>query len=112
MIKKVIGTIPVEAKDEAVFGTTYQDVKKLAILSGATDEVEKDGYIFFLRDQYNREKHLETVLKDIISKYFYPSTNDEPIPTLIDLDGNNMYETDNELWLQLCELIPEVVNAK
>jgi hypothetical protein len=59
--------------------------------------------------EYNREKHLETVLKHIISKYFYSSTNDEPIPTLIDLDGNNMYETDKELWMQLYGLIPEVV---
>jgi hypothetical protein len=40
--------------------------------------------------KYNREKHLETVLKHIISKYFYSSTDNEPTPTLIDLDGNNM----------------------
>jgi hypothetical protein len=112
MIKKIIGKIPIDAKDTTVFGTLYKDVQKLAIESGATDEIEVNGCIFFLKPQYNREKHLETVLKHIISKYFYQSTNDESKPSLIDLDGDNLYETDKELWMQLYELIPEAINAK
>ena len=63
-------------------------------------------------NKYSREKHLETVLKQIISQYFYIGDYDSEIPRLIDLDGENMYEYNKKLYMQLMELIPEVINGK
>ncbi|QCQ61856.1 hypothetical protein Barba19A_gp016 [Rheinheimera phage vB_RspM_Barba19A] len=63
-------------------------------------------------NKYSREEHLETVLKQITSHYFYIGDDDSEIPRLIDLDGENMYEYNKELYMQLMELIPEVINGK
>ena len=60
--------------------------------------------------KYNREKHLEVVLKQLISKHF---THEELWWNYTDgVDGGSLKELDKELWMQLYDLIPEVVNAK
>ena len=59
--------------------------------------------------EYSREKHLETVLKQLIHQHFsyrelwwnYTMPNEA-----------NLYVTDKELWMQIYELIPEVVDSK
>lgn len=66
-----------------------------------------------MNSKYSREKHLETVLKDLISKYFYLGEVEVGHrPRLIDLDGCDMSEEHRELYMQLMELIPEVIYGK
>lgn len=74
------------------------------MLAGVTKVYYADDYV-----PYSREKHLETVLKQLIHQHFserelwwnYVMPNEYPL-----------YEADKELWMQIYELIPEVVNAK
>lgn len=61
----------------------------------------------YLMSKYDREKHLEVVLKQLIHKHFWG----------LELywnysDATTLRSKDPELWMQLMELIPEVINAK
>ena len=50
------------------------------------------------------------MLKHLISRHF---TEEELWWNYTDgVDDGSLKALDNELWMQLCELIPEVVNAK
>lgn len=58
-------------------------------------------------NKYSREEHLETVLKQIIGTHFYSKGLEWSWQ-----EGINLRSKDPELWMQLVELIPEVINAK
>lgn len=60
-----------------------------------------------MSDKYSREKHLETVLKQLIHQHFFGFELE-----WWHIDGVTLRSKDPELWMQLMELIPEVINGK
>lgn len=58
-------------------------------------------------DKYSREEHLQTVLKQLIYHHFYGFELE-----WIHVGGVTLRSKDPELWMQLMELIPEVINGK
>lgn len=56
--------------------------------------------------KYSREEHLQTVLKQLIHQHFFGYELEWRYT------DTSLYYRDKELWMQLCELIPEVISAK
>ncbi len=57
--------------------------------------------------KYSREKHLETVLRQLLSQHFYDIDLKWPYR-----EGSSIRSVDKELYMQIFELIPEVINSK
>lgn len=57
--------------------------------------------------KYSREKHLETILKQLLVQHFHKRSLEWSY-----IDGCSLVDIDRELYLQIMEVMPEVVNAK
>lgn len=73
-----------------------------ALSLGITSITYKSEYV-----PYYREKHLETVLKQLIQTHFYSRDLE-----WVWREGVTLLDKDKELWMQIYELIPEVVDSK
>lgn len=60
-----------------------------------------------MNEQYAREKHIESVLMKLIDKHFFSKDLE-----WIWKEGYKLKEVDTELWVQIYELFPDVVNTK
>ena len=99
-----------------VFPSKFRDDSKLSpeelsvkvklleegMLAGITKVCYADEYV-----PYSREKHLETVLKQLIHQHFHSRELEWSW-----IEGITLAEKDKELWMQIYELIPEVVDTK
>lgn len=60
-----------------------------------------------MNSKYSREEHLETVLTQLIHQHFWGLELYRNYS-----DSATLRNKDPELWIQLAELIPEVVHGK
>lgn len=107
MSKQIALVLPDEWRDDHLVSPEVRMTKQNLIQQAETCGLG-DNIVY--KSEYtpcSREKHIESVLRKLIDKHFFSKDLE-----WIWKEGYKLKEVDTELWVQIYELFPDVVNTK